>query len=235
MSRPWRAITFALIAQLTLSAQDKSRLSNRACVSPMALDGLKAAIAYSRTVPLNFFKGVTILDARVWSSRDEAVFYFDQRLPPLSSKLRLAYLFRDAESGFFTCSSQEGWRRCARDQNGQGDVANQMERTCTLKLDVRSIPSWAPSPDSESKRKLTAALRTEIESQWPNAKQIIVRDFNVNDTQIMMLIGAPDGEYFQGCGFRAGRIPHCEGWHSFGTVPLEPIRRRILDLPLKLK
>jgi hypothetical protein len=85
------------------------------------------------------------------------------------------------------------------------------------------------------KRRLADELRAEIETKWQGVQEIVIRDFNLKDNQITMYLKMPDGDYFQGCGFRAMREPHCEGWHLFGQVPVSSLRKWVFEKPYRLK
>jgi hypothetical protein len=97
-----------------------------------------------------------------------------------------------------------------------------------MNLDTRSIPRWEPSPNSQTKHQIGGELRREIEQKWQGVSEIVIRDFNLKDNQITMYLKMPDGDYYQGCAFRATREPHCERWHLFGMAPVSSIRKWIL-------
>jgi hypothetical protein len=131
----------------------------------------------------------------------------------------------------------KNWRAYVEESAGieYANNASNILRSCATTIDMRSIPAWQPSPDGPPKRRVADELRREIEAQWPRAQEIVIRDFNIQDPQITLYVKMPDGDYFQGCGFRATRVPLCEGWHLFGQAPVSSIRKRIFDRPYRLK
>jgi len=76
-------------------------------------------------------------------------------------------------------------------------------RTCAITLDLAAIPTWRPSPNDETKRRIADELRREIEAQWHGVQEIVVRDFNLKDGLIKMYLKLPDGDYYESCGFHA--------------------------------
>lgn len=93
---------------------------------------------------------------------------------------------------------------------------------------------WHPSPDSPLKRRLAAELLKEIMPPGLNLKAVYVRDFNVDDPDLLFYyIDAAGHGSLQGCYFDASRQPHC-GWHMFGQAPVERLRHSVMEMPYKL-
>jgi hypothetical protein len=104
-----------------------------------------------------------------------------------------------------------------------------------MTLDMSTIRVWKPSPNDATKRRIADELRDEIEAKWSGVQQIVLRDFNVNDNLIVMYLKMPDRDYYESCGFHAMSEPHCEGWALFGASPISNVRKRIFDMPYRLK
>jgi hypothetical protein len=205
------------------------------CPSPSAVNFFRHEIAYERTEELDPLKGLGVIHAHVWDRGPLTAFYVDEPLRTFPPSLRLAYLVgADGARGSFSCPVEQDWRKCVEDA-ARLEAANNLVRTCTTTIDLRTIPAWEPSPNDPEKRRVTDELRREIEARWPMAQEIVIRDFNLSDRQITIYLKLPDGEYFQGCGFRAMREPHCQGWHLFGQAPVSRIRSWILEKPYRLR
>ncbi|HUK15188.1 MAG TPA: hypothetical protein VLW65_02185 [Bryobacteraceae bacterium] len=207
-----------------------------ACASLAAEDFFKHQIAYDRTEEDDSLSGLRLIHLNVWVSGPFTAFYVRDRLHGFPPGVRMVYLL--AEDGITdagTCPIEEDWRKCVAKFAPKQAVLLYVATTCAGTIDPRSIPPWEPSPNDQKKRQIGVELRREIEAEFPTASEIIIRDFNVKDNQITMYIREPDGDYFQGCGFRAMREPHCVGWHLFGQVPLSWIRKRIFERPYRLK
>lgn len=205
------------------------------CPSPAAVDLLRHEIAYERTEDLDPLTGLGLIHTRVWDRGPLTAFYVDQPLATFPRSIRLAYLVgADGARGSFSCSVEQDWRKCVEKSVGP-EAANNLVRTCTAAVDLRAIPAWRPSPNGKVKRRVADELRREIEAQWPAAQEIVIRDFNLKDRQITIYLKTPDGDYFQGCGFHAMREPHCEGWHLFGHAPVSSLRKRVFEMPYRLK
>ena len=115
------------------------------------------------------------------------------------------------------------------------EYANDVVGTCTMTIDMSTIPAWKPSPNDQGKRRIAEELRKEIEAKWLGVQEIVLRDFNLNDNLIVMYLKMPDGDYYESCGFHAMSDPHCEGWALFGSSPVSSVRKRIFDRPYRLK
>lgn len=237
----WRTFFIvALAASAALSqspgrsgdATDQARVR---CPNPTAVDFLRHEIAYERTEETNPLERMSLFRTHIWERGPLTVFYLDEALRTFVPSIRLAYVVgADGARGSATCPADQNWQRCAETIVGL-EAANNLARTCTAILDLRSIPRWEPSRDDKTKRRVADELRIEIETKWQGAEQIVIRDFNLNDRQITMYLKMPDRDYFQGCGFHAARQPHCESWHLFGQAPLSGIRKWIFEKPYRLK
>jgi hypothetical protein len=180
-------------------------------------------------------KDLPVVHAYVWGRGTLTAFYVREPLSGAFPGMRMAYLFtRDGLWGGGTCPAEQGWKDCIENLAGV-EGANNVPRTCAATVDMRTLPAWKPSPNDLMKRRVADALRNEIEAKWQGVREIVLRDFNLNDNQITMYLKMPDGDYFQGCGFRAVREPHCEGWHLFGQAPVSYLRKRVFEKPYRLK
>ena len=206
------------------------------CPDQTALKFLKHEIAYERTEESPTLKGLSVIHLNVWMRGQITGFYVREPLKDAIPTIRMSYLFgADGPVGGGTCPLAKDWQECVE---GFADLVNHTNDaigTCTTTIDLRTIPPWQPSPNNDAKRRVAEELRREIEGQWRGAKEIVIRDFSLEDHQITMYVKMPDGDYFQGCGFHANREPHCEGWHLFGMAPVEAIRRWIFERPYRLK
>ena len=205
------------------------------CPDPDAVDLLKHQIAYERTEELDPLKGLPLVHAEVWMRGPLTGFYVGDQLKTFVPAVRMTYLFgADGLQGGGTCPVEKNWRECIEGFAGI-QHATSVVRTCTTTIDLRAMLAWKPSPNDQRKRQIADELRSEVEVKWPGVQEIVVRDFNLKDNQITMYLKMPDGDYYQGCGFHAMREPHCESWHLFGMAPNSSIRKRIFDLPYRLK
>ena len=205
------------------------------CPDPTALDLFKNQIAYERTEESDPLKGLTTIRLDVLMRGRITGFYVHDQLKGTIADLRMVYVFdKSGQVGGGTCSGDEKWSECvANFIDPQPD--NNISQSCSFSLDTRTIPPWKPSPDTPKKRKVANELRQEIEVQWRDAKEIVIRDFNLKDPQITFYIKMPDDDYFLGCGFNAEERPHCTGWHAFGQVPSSSMRKWIFEKPYRLK
>jgi hypothetical protein len=205
------------------------------CPNPVAFDSFKHQIAYQRTEELDPFKGMAELHADVWQRGPLTAFYVRDKLNGFVASVRMADLFgKGGLQGGGTCPVEKNWRECVEGFAGM-EYANNVLKTCTITLDMSTIPPWKPSPNDQTKRRIADELRNEIEAKWRGVQEIVIRDFNLEDNQVTMYVKMPDGDYYQGCGFRAMSTPHCESWHLFGTSPASSVRKRIFDRPYRLK
>jgi len=205
------------------------------CPSPPALDFFKHQIAYERTEESNSFEGLQELHADVWQRGPLTAFYVREKLNDFAPGIRMTYLFgKGGLQGGGTCPVERNWRECVEGFAGV-KYATDVVGTCTITLDMGTIRGWKPSPNDQTKRRVADELRKEIEARRPGVQEIVLRDFNLEDNQIMMYLKMPDGEYYQGCGFHAMSEPHCEKWRLFGMSPTSSIRKRIFELPYRLK
>jgi hypothetical protein len=171
----------------------------------------------------------------VWQQGTDVALYITEPLNGYSPTIRLVYPFdADGILGYFGCPVDQDLKACVKASFAFAESDGQPQ-TCTTTVDLRNIPAWQPSPDSSAKRKIASELLSEIEDKWPGAQEIRVRDFNLKDSQITMVLKLPDMDYVQGCGFYAMKQPHCVGWHSFGMVPWSKIEKWVLERPYRLK
>jgi hypothetical protein len=205
------------------------------CPAPLALDMLKHEIAYQRTEESDPLRNIPELHADVWQRGPLTAFYVRGKLGGFAPNLRMTYLFgKDGLRGGGTCPAEKNWRECV-EGFARLEYATDVVGTCTITLNMNTIPAWRPSPNDSAKRRITDELLSEIESKWPGVQEIVLRDFNLKDNQITMYLRTPDGDYYQGCGFDAMSEPHCEGWHLFGNTPNSSIRKWIFERPYRLK
>jgi hypothetical protein len=180
-------------------------------------------------------EGVVVDSCRCVDPRSITGFYVREQLKNYTSPVRMSYLFDvKGPRGGGTCPITKDWRKCIEDFAADAQEAGPVTTSSTT-LDARSISPWQPSPDSPTKREVARELRREIEQQWRGVFEIVIRDFNLKDSEITMCLKMPDGDEYHSCGFRAMREPRCEGWHLFGMSPLSSIRKWIFDRPYGLK
>lgn len=206
-----------------------------ACPDQTALDLLKHKIAYQRTEELDPLKGLSVIHVDVWMRGQLTGFYIRDRLRDFIPTVRMSYLYgTDGLQGGGTCPVEKDWRKCIEYSAGVIEAVGPVT-TCAMTIDTHSVPRWEASPNNHKKRQIAAELRHEIEQKWQGVQGIVIRDFNTKDDQITMYLQMPDGEYYQGCGLRSLREPHCEGWHLFGQVPASSLKKWILERPYRLK
>ena len=205
------------------------------CPEPAAFDLFKHQIAYQRTEELNPLKGLQEIHADVWERGHIHAFYVRQQLKEFVSTVRMVYSISNSGiRGAYTCPVEQNWKDCV-EKNAGMEALNYIPQTCTVTVDMRTIPVWKPSPNDPMKQRIADELRAEIEAKWPGVQEIVIRDFNLKDNQITMSLKMPDGDYYQGCGFHAIGEPHCQGWHLFGQTPASSIRKWIFERPYRLK
>lgn len=205
------------------------------CPGGDAFNRFKHQIAYQRTQESDPLRGARYLKANVWQRGPLTAFYINNKLTGVVPNMRLAYLFDgDGLQGGGTCPVEKNWRGCVEEFAGT-NFATHIVTICTITVDMKQIPAWEPSPNDQSKKVIAEELRKEIEHQWPDAREIVIRDFNLKDSQLTIYLKTPDGDYFQGCSFNSMTIPHCGGWHLFGMAPNSSIRQWILERPYQLK
>lgn len=205
------------------------------CLSPVALDLFRHEIAYQRTEETNPVKGLTSINANVWERGPNTAIYIQTLLSGLAPTERLGYMFDEGSmTGYLICPVAQDWKACVQ-ASAPPAGSNQQLKTCTTTINLSDIPAWEPSPDSPAKRKLASELLAEIADKWPAAQEITVRDFNLKDPQITMVLKAPDDDYVQGCSLYVNSQPHCDHWHSFGMVPNSKIKQWVLEKPYRLK
>jgi hypothetical protein len=208
--------------------------SSASCPNQHALDLFDHEIAYERTEESYPLKGLSMLHVSVWTNDSITAFYIHDQLSGFVPDVRMTYVFSDRYLGRNTCPVAQDWEECIV-KSADIDRAAHAPQTCTTNVDLSAISPWAPSANNDAKRKIAGELRSEIEGNWKGAEEIVVRDFNLRDSQITAYIKMPDGDYFQGCAFQASAMPHCSGWHLFGQVPDSKIRTWIFDKPYRLK
>lgn len=205
------------------------------CPNPATLDAFKHQISYERNEQGYPYKGLAKLHVAVWQRGPMTAFYVRDNLKGFAGSVRMADLYINGNlQGGGTCPANENWWECVEGFSDR-KYLNYVVGTCTITVDTSAIPPWKPSPDDATKRRIASELRKEIEAEWPDVQEIVIRNFNLKDSQITMYLKMPDGDYFQGCGFHSSGGPHCEGWHMFGQAPLSSIRKWIFAEPYRLK
>jgi len=207
------------------------------CPDPEALALFKHQVAYEQTEEAPPLKDQGIVHANIWKSGAVTGFYVREPLKNFAPTVRMTYLFgEDGLIGGGTCLLEKDWRECIEQfADRSGSRSRSPVATCAAIINLRSIPLWEPSVNDEQKRRIASELRREIEAKWHGVQEIVIRNFNLNDPQIVMYLKMTDGNYYQGCGFHARRAPHCEGWHLFGQVPVSELRTWIFARPYKLR
>jgi hypothetical protein len=205
------------------------------CPDETTLDLFKHEIAYEKTEGSYALMGLPLIHTNVWVRGSITGFYIREQLRQFTPRASMTYLFGpDGPYGGGSCPVTENWRACIEEFAGAEHGAVPL-RTCTATINVRAIPAWRPSPNSQKKKQTADELRREIEAKWGVASEIVIRDFNLKDNEITVYMRMPDGDFYQGCGFNAMRQPHSGAWHSFGQSPLSSIRKWILERPYRLK
>jgi uncharacterized protein (DUF736 family) len=216
-------------------------LPNRHCVDSAIVDLLKHDIAYyrhfSKGGPFSQIKNVRLM---AWARDELTAFYLLDHLPHDDPSFRVVLWYQDDElvnsSG---CTTNQTWQACIegsptlqayRDSQGRA-------RTCRIDVNVAAIPPWKPSPDNATKRRIAREIAAEVERAWGPSGEIVARDFNLRDPDIMIYMRASDGSdgYTHCGGFRAWKTPHCLGWPGFGQASPEGLKREIFAHPYKLK
>ena len=205
------------------------------CPAPAAFNLFKHQIAYQRTQELDPLKGIHELHTDVWQRGPLTGFYVRDILNEFGPNVRMTYLFgKTGSTGGGTCQVEKNWRECVADLADR-EYANFVVGTCSITLDMNTIPVWKPSPNDATKRRIADELRDEIEAKWLGVQQIVLRDFNLNDNLLVMYLKMPDGDYYESCGFHVTNAPHCQGWALFGASPVSNVRNRIFQKPYRLK
>ena len=218
-----------------LSPESQTRQNTtHECPDAYALDLFKHQIAYENTGQLHPFRDPPSIHVDEWTRGSVTVFYIrDYVKGAVPPNQRLLYMFDSKgrnEPG--VCLPDEAEDVCVDEVINLGNADK--APTCTVTIDLRSIPPWKPSANDAAKRQIARELRAEIETLYPISKEILIRDFNVKDPQITFLIRA-ESDYFQGCSFQAKVKPHCDGWHLFGQVSRSSLRKWVLERPYRLK
>jgi hypothetical protein len=171
----------------------------------------------------------------VWMRGPLTGFYIREQLRGAVPSIRMTYIFGDEGlQGGGSCPVEKNWRECIESLAGT-EHANDVVSICASDIDMRAIPAWMPSRNDQKKQQLASELRLEIEARWRGVKEIVIRDFNLEDNQITMYLKMPDGDFYTGCGLHAARTPHCEAWHLFGQASLTNLRKWIFARPYRLK
>jgi hypothetical protein len=204
------------------------------CPDETALDLFKYQIAFEKTSESYDLMGLPLIHTNVWIRGPITGFYIREQLMQYTPTANITYLFgADGPYGGGSCPVTKNWRTCIEDFAGAEHDTDPI-RTCTTTINLRAIPAWRPSPNSQKKKQMADELRREIEAKWGVASEIVIRDFNLKDNQITIFLKMPDSVYYHGCGFYATREPHCQ-WHLFGQAPLSSIRKWIFERPYRLK
>lgn len=223
MKRP--CLLFGLAASLLYGAGG--------CVAPVAaVTKLKAYLSYQnpRGGMLRF--SFAQIGGDVLFRRYGVPKYFDPAQP-------LVYSYREGAGVRVDSCPADSWMQCAenrleeraRAQGLSSHTDGRTGRNCHLSI---TFPAWRPSPDTPLKRKLAAELLNEIMPPDSDFKAVYVRDFNLNDPDLLFYYIDSEGrDSFQGCYFNASRQPHC-GWHMFGQAPVESLKRSVIERPYEL-
>jgi hypothetical protein len=237
MSADLRALGLLLLAVVAGLAQENTHRSSGspACPNSTALGMFKHQIAYQKTEGYDPLRGLSVIHADVWMRGSLTGFYIREKLKRALPTIRDSYLFdeEDGLQGGGSCSTEKNWRACIEEFAKPVSTGDGV--TCTTTIDIRKIPAWKPSPNDKQKRRIARELRREIEDQWGQADKIVIRDFNLKDNQMTIYMKTEDGDEYHGCGFRAMKTPHCEGWHLFGQAPISSIGKWIFARPYQLK
>ncbi|MGA2712490.1 MAG: hypothetical protein ABSG41_05230 [Bryobacteraceae bacterium] len=206
------------------------------CVAPPAAAGkLKAYLSYHNPRGGVMRFSFASIGGHALFRRYGVPQHFDPAQP-------LVYTYREGISVTVDSCPFDSWMQCGEERleeraraQGLSDRAagqsTEVERSCDLSI---TIPVWRPSPDSPLKRKLAADLLDEIMPPDSDFRAVYVRDFNVEDPDVMFYyVDAEGRDSFQGCRFDASRQPHC-GWHMFGQAPVESLKRSVMARPYKL-
>jgi len=142
------------------------------------------------------------------------------------------------DSGWIGCADDVSWINCVVD--GQENVRKKFPTNnkaigppCDFDL---PLPEWKPSPDDEQKKQVAADISAELKFVWktPDVKGIYVRDFNLSDLGLDILIVYMDGHTeVQGCGLDSTQSPHCT-WHLYGQGSLDSTIPHIMEKPYRL-
>lgn len=205
--------------------------------SPTALARLTSYLSYESTVGR-----ITTGQHRFgFATTDAEDLFLQYEIPArFDQSSRLAYVVAKGKRMFVTpCPADSKWTQCAQEsfQSFYGrESPNQrilpVERTCDLFV---TVPKWRPSPNDAQKKKLGSEVLEEfVKFGYHQAKEIYVRDFNINDPELDFYAISANGEQsVHGCDFSSEYTPHCE-WHKFGQVPIEQIRKGIMARPYRL-
>src|SRR5262249_30423100 len=129
------------------------------CPNPAALNLFKHQIAYQRTEELYPFKGLRELHADVWQRGPLTAFYVRDKLNEFAASVRMADLFgKSGLQGGGTCPVEKNWRECVEEFAGM-EHATYVVGTCSIALDMTTIPTWKPSPNDQAKRHIADELR----------------------------------------------------------------------------
>lgn len=228
-----------LIAQQQHINRVASEAANEFCWPTQTMDQLKLQLAYERSTNDFPLLGIPKARLKVWTNQNQTLFYIVNHLQGFREDLRLVYAFDNGKMrGRATCPSSKDWRACVAELAGSTAGANprhEQVQTCETTLDVSSIPQWQPSAMSSKKMVILQALRRQAESKYADLKRVVIRDFNLNDNQILMYIQTSGAEYYQACSLDSNQAPFCDHWHLFGQAPVKAIRRLIFSNPLDLK
>ena len=131
----------------------------------------------------------------VWERGVFTAFYVREKLYDAIPTIRMVYTLANHEiEGAYTFPVEENWKECI-ERNAGTEALSYASRTCSTTVDLRTIPAWAPSPNDQTKRRIEAHLRDEIQAKWPGVQEIVIRNFNLKDNQITMYLKMPDGDY----------------------------------------
>jgi hypothetical protein len=208
------------------------------CPEQTTLDLLKHEIAFDRRDggPFAMVKQVRV---HVWEQGRATAFYIAEQLPRDAPGVRLVYYYLDeALVNAKSCQTEGTWQLCVQQGLAQSEInfAGSRPQTCSITVDVAAIPPWAPSPDTEQKRRIAADLKREVAHYWGETTELVIRDFNLLDHEILFWGRYPaGGDGCTRCWFNWKSTPHCKGWLGFGQTPEEEIKSLIFAQPYRLK
>jgi hypothetical protein len=206
------------------------------CVAPPAtVSKLKAYLTYQNRMGGVMRFSFTQIGADALFRRYGVPKYFDPAQP-------LVYTYQEGVGVTVDSCPVDSWMQCgekrleerARAQRLSSQADGQragVGQSCDLSI---AFPAWRPSPDSPLKRRAAAELLKEIMPPNSDMKAVYVRDFNVDDPDLLFYyIDAEGRDSFQGCGFDVSRQPHC-GRHMFGQTTVESLKQSVMARPYKL-
>lgn len=131
------------------------------CPRPASFDAFKRQIAYMRTERPDPFAVLQDVHLDVWETRVTTVFYVHEQLSGFTPSARVVYVVADqGASAGYTCPATEEWKQCAVRAAGTS-ARLYVGRSCSVTLDLRTIPVWKPSSNDREERRISADLHKE--------------------------------------------------------------------------